>query len=144
MLNSYYIFKYNVRIIKCSVILIIIHVLTTTKTPINVIAKEPVPIRCPVAGVFQFKQTGDIEFKTRILGGVTDSPRPEIHCMHSVSSLQVCDSGQKEMVIDAEYCLSTDTYGRPVDIYSIELLRHRFLFLLYSLFFRFFDSLPLY
>ena len=80
------------------------------------------PIRCPVAGVFQFQQTGDIEFKTRILGGVTDSPRPEIHCMHSVSSLQVCDSGQKEMVIDAEYCLSTDTYGRPVDIYSIELL----------------------
>jgi hypothetical protein len=82
------------------------------------IAKEPVPIRCPVAGMFRFQQSGDIKFQTRILGGVTDSPRPEIHCMDSVSSLQVCDSGQKEMVIDAEFCLSTDTYGRPMDIYS--------------------------
>lgn len=69
--------------------------------------------------MFRFQQEGDIKFKTRILGGVTDSPRPEIHCMDSVSSFQVCDSGQKEMVIDAEFCLSTDTYGRPVDIYSI-------------------------
>lgn len=84
----------------------------------NNLAKDPVAIRCPVAGVFHFQQQGDIQFQTRILGGVTDSPRPEIHCMHSVSSLQVCDSGQREMVIDAEYCLSTDTYGRPVDIYS--------------------------
>ncbi|XP_046642956.1 uncharacterized protein LOC124328288 isoform X2 [Daphnia pulicaria] len=82
------------------------------------LAKEPVPIRCPVAGMFRFQQSGDIKFQTRILGGVTDSPRPEIHCMDSVSSLQVCDSGQKEMVIDAEFCLSTDTYGRPMDIYS--------------------------
>lgn len=82
------------------------------------LAKEPVPIRCPVAGMFRFQQNGDIKFQTRILGGVTDSPRPEIHCMDSVSSFQVCDSGQKEMVIDAEFCLSTDTYGRPMDIYS--------------------------
>ena len=87
------------------------------------IAKEPVPIRCPVAGMFRFQQNGDIKFQTRILGGVTDSPRPEIHCMDSVSSFQVCDSGQKEMVIDAEFCLSTDTYGRPMDIYSIQLSR---------------------
>lgn len=71
--------------------------------------------------MFRFQQNGDIKFQTRILGGVTDSPRPEIHCMDSVSSFQVCDSGQKEMVIDAEFCLSTDTYGRPMDIYSTYL-----------------------
>ena len=83
--------------------------------------------------MFRFQQNGDIKFQTRILGGVTDSPRPEIHCMDSVSSFQVCDSGQKEMVIDAEFCLSTDTYGRPMDIYSTQLSRLFFYSPSYSL-----------
>ena len=81
-------------------------------------AKDPVAIRCPVAGVFQFRQRGDLLFETRILGGITDSPRPQIKCLDTISSVKVCDSEQKEIVIDAEYCLSADTYGRPVDIYS--------------------------
>ena len=79
------------------------------------------PLRCPVAGVFQFKQRGDLPFETRIIGGITDSPRPQIKCLDTISSMRVCDAEQKEMAIDAEYCLSVDTYGRPVDIYSIGL-----------------------
>jgi len=76
-------------------------------------------MRCPMAGWFKFKQMGDLPFKTRILGGVTDSPRPQFRCYDSASTLQVCDSGQKEISIDADHCLSVDTHGRPVDIYSI-------------------------
>jgi len=71
-----------------------------------------------MAGWYKFKQTGDLPFKTRILGGVTDSPRPQFRCFNSASTLQVCDSGQKEISIKADHCLSVDTHGRPVDIYS--------------------------
>ncbi|XP_045474759.1 uncharacterized protein LOC123680752 isoform X1 [Harmonia axyridis] len=80
--------------------------------------KNPVPIRCPVAGKFNFTQRGDIPFQTRILGGVTQSPRPEIYCKEYISDLSVCDTEQKEMAIDESYCLSVDHLGRPVDIYS--------------------------
>lgn len=80
--------------------------------------KNPVPIRCPVAGKFNFTQRGDIPFQTRILGGVTQSPRPNIHCKEYISDFAVCDTEQKEMWIDESYCLSVDHLGRPVDIYS--------------------------
>ena len=83
-------------------------------------AKDPVPIRCPVAGKFKFAQKGDIKFETRILGGVTDSPRPDIYCKENISDFSVCDAEQKEMWIDENYCLSVDYKGRPVDIYSID------------------------
>merc|ERR1719242_1239244 len=40
--------------------------------------KDPVPIRCPVAGAFNFTQTGDFLFRTRILGGITKDPRHDV------------------------------------------------------------------
>ncbi|KAF5276552.1 hypothetical protein FQR65_LT03982 [Abscondita terminalis] len=80
--------------------------------------KNPVPIRCPVAGKFNFTQKGDILFETRILGGVTLSPRPNIYCKENISDFSVCDTDQKEIAIDETYCLSVDHRGRPVDIYS--------------------------
>ena len=40
--------------------------------------KDPVPIRCPVAGAFNFSQEGDYLFKTRILGGITKDPRHNV------------------------------------------------------------------
>lgn len=75
-----------------------------------------------MAGKFKFTQKGDIKFETRILGGVTDSPRPDIYCKENISDFSVCDAEQKEMWIDEHYCLSVDYKGRPVDIYSIETL----------------------
>ncbi|KAL7020578.1 hypothetical protein ACKWTF_011577 [Chironomus riparius] len=82
------------------------------------LAKHPVPVRCPVAGKFNFTQQGEHKFRTRILGGVTLSPRPDIRCKQNISDLSVCDTDQKEMWIDENYCLSVDHLGRPVDIYS--------------------------
>nr|CAG4634682.1 EOG090X03AK [Alona affinis] len=82
------------------------------------LARDPVPIRCPVAGKFKFTQKGDIPFETRILGGVTDSPRPDVYCKENISDFSVCDAEQKEVWIDENYCLSVDYKGRPVDIYS--------------------------
>ncbi|XP_046618156.1 uncharacterized protein LOC124304135 isoform X2 [Neodiprion virginianus] len=82
------------------------------------LAKYPVPVRCPVAGKYMFTQKGDILFETRILGGVTLSPRPNIYCKQNISDLSVCDTDQKEVAIDETYCLSVDHLGRPVDIYS--------------------------
>nr|CAG4642389.1 EOG090X03AK [Evadne anonyx] len=82
------------------------------------LARDPVPIRCPVAGKFKFQQQGDIQFETRILGGVTDSPRPDVYCKQNVSDFSVCDTEQKEIWIKENYCLSVDYKGRPVDIYS--------------------------
>lgn len=82
------------------------------------LAKNPVPVRCPVAGKFNFTQIGEHPFKTRILGGVTLSPRPDIQCKQNISDLSVCDTDQKEMAIDENYCLSVDHRGKPVDIYS--------------------------
>lgn len=106
------------------------------------LAKNPVPVRCPVAGKFNFTQRGENLFKTRyvqclihfmlrtifgakntiirlcrILGGVTLSPRPDIRCKQNISDFSVCDTDQKEMAIDENYCLSVDYLGRPVDIY---------------------------
>lgn len=46
------------------------------------------------------------------------SPRPDIHCKENISDLSVCDTDQKEMAIDENYCLSVDHHGHPVDIYS--------------------------
>jgi hypothetical protein len=80
--------------------------------------KNPVPIRCPVAGKFNFTQKGEVLFETRILGGVTLSPRPNTYCKQNISDFSVCDTEQKEIAIDENYCLSVDHLGRPVDIYS--------------------------
>ncbi|CAH0563663.1 unnamed protein product [Brassicogethes aeneus] len=80
--------------------------------------KNPVPIKCPVAGKFNFTQKGDVPFITRILGGVTLSPRPNTYCKQNISDLSVCDTEQKEIAIDENYCLSVDHLGKPVDIYS--------------------------
>ncbi|CAL8093357.1 unnamed protein product [Orchesella dallaii] len=82
------------------------------------LAKNPVPIRCPVAGKFNFTQKGDAPFETRILGGVTDSPRPGTYCKVNISDFSVCDQDQKEVTVDETYCLTVDYLGRPVDIYS--------------------------
>uniref|UniRef100_A0A182NG79 Uncharacterized protein n=1 Tax=Anopheles dirus TaxID=7168 RepID=A0A182NG79_9DIPT len=82
------------------------------------LSAKPVPIRCPVAGKFNFTQKGEAPFRTRILGGVTLSPRPDIRCKQNISDFSVCDGDQKEMTIDADYCLSVDYLGRPIDIYS--------------------------
>lgn len=82
------------------------------------ITKYPVAIRCPVAGKFRFEQKGDIPFETRIRGGVTQSPRPNVYCKENISDFSVCDSDQKRIAIDAVYCLSVNRYGQPVDIYS--------------------------
>lgn len=80
-------------------------------------AKDPVPVKCPVAGKFNFTQTGELRFETRILGGVTKSPWDHIYCRENISDLSVCDQDQKEIWIDAHYCISVDAYGRHVDIY---------------------------
>ncbi|XP_043686999.1 uncharacterized protein LOC122638214 [Vespula pensylvanica] len=82
------------------------------------LAENPVPVRCPVAGKYMFKQKGDVLFETRILGGVTLSPRPNIYCKQNISDFSVCDTDQKEVAIDENYCLSVDYLGKPVDIYS--------------------------
>lgn len=84
----------------------------------TLLAKDPVPVRCPVAGKYMFVQKGDILFETRILGGVTLSPRPNIYCKQNISDFSVCDTDQKEIAIDETYCLSVDYLGKPVDIYS--------------------------
>lgn len=57
-------------------------------------------------------------FETRILGGVTHSPRPGTYCKVNISDFSVCDQDQKEITIDENYCLTVDYLGRPVDIYS--------------------------
>jgi len=87
--------------------------------------KDPVPIRCPVTGAFEFQQEGDFLFKTRILGGITKDPRHDVwgrtgqfSCKQNISRLAVCDTDQKEITIDETYCWSTDHLGRPIDIYS--------------------------
>lgn len=82
------------------------------------LAKNPVPVRCPIAGKYMFYQKGDVLFETRILGGVTKSPRPNIYCKQNISDFSVCSTDQKEIAIDETYCLSVDHLGKPVDIYS--------------------------
>jgi len=87
--------------------------------------KDPVPIRCPIAGAYNMSQTGDFPFETRILGGITKDPRHDVwnrtgqfSCKQKISRLAVCDTDQKEITIDESYCWSTDHLGRPIDIYS--------------------------
>nr|XP_018912067.1 PREDICTED: uncharacterized protein LOC109040545 [Bemisia tabaci] len=82
------------------------------------LAKNPVPVKCPIAGKFNFTQKGDVPFETRILGGVTLSPRPNLYCKENISDFSVCDTDKKEIAIDENYCLSVDYKGRPTDIYS--------------------------
>lgn len=82
------------------------------------IAKNPVSLKCPIAGKFKFEQRGDILFETRIRGGVTDIPRPNVYCKENISDFSVCDKDQKIITIDADYCISVDYFGRPIDIYS--------------------------
>ncbi|CAN8028713.1 unnamed protein product, partial [Ixodes persulcatus] len=82
------------------------------------VSTDPINIKCPVAGKFRFEQRGDIPFETRIRGGVTQIPRPNVYCRENISDFSVCDADQKIIHIDADYCISVDYYGRPVDIYS--------------------------
>ncbi|XP_025415881.1 uncharacterized protein LOC112687406 [Sipha flava] len=82
------------------------------------VSKTPVPVRCPVAGKFNFTQKGDFLFETRILGGVTLSPRPQISCKDKISDFAACDGDQKEITIDESFCLDVDHRGQPIDIYS--------------------------
>ena len=42
------------------------------------IKKDPVPVRCPMAGAFEFQQQGDFKFRTRILKGITKNPRHDV------------------------------------------------------------------
>lgn len=58
-----------------------------------------------------------INLSNSILGGVTLSPRPDIHCKQNISDFSVCSTDQKQIEIDENYCLSVDHLGRPVDIY---------------------------
>ncbi|CAG0890090.1 unnamed protein product, partial [Cyprideis torosa] len=87
------------------------------------IAEQPVPVRCPVAGKFNFSQIGDAPFETRILGGVTETPRPNIYCKENISDFSVCDIDQKEILVDERYCLSVDYAGRPCIGYWKENLK---------------------
>ena len=71
-----------------------------------VTGKDPVPIRCPVAGAFNFTQEGDFPFKTRILGGITKDPRHDVwgrtgqfSCKQNISRLAVCDTGTQIIFI---------------------------------------------
>ncbi|XP_022646810.1 uncharacterized protein LOC111268571 [Varroa jacobsoni] len=82
------------------------------------VMKNPVSIKCPVAGKFKFQQHGDILFETRIRGGVTQMPRPNVYCKENISDFSVCDRDQRTIAVDADYCVSVDHFGRPVDIYS--------------------------
>lgn len=49
---------------------------------------------------------------------MTLSPRPNVYCKENISDFSVCDTQQKEIHIDENYCLSVDYVGRPKDIYS--------------------------
>lgn len=80
--------------------------------------KNPLAITCPVAGKFNFTQRGEIPFETRILGGVTLSPRPNLYCKENISDWSACNTGQNTIEITKDYCLTVDHLGRPVDIYG--------------------------
>ncbi|KAK3851123.1 hypothetical protein Pcinc_017136 [Petrolisthes cinctipes] len=82
------------------------------------LSRDPVSVKCPVAGKFNFTQKGELLFETRILGGVTKAPWDNIYCRENISDLSVCDQDQKEIWIDAHYCISVDAYGRHMDIYT--------------------------
>ena len=59
--------------------------------------KDPVPIRCPVAGAFNFTQEGDFKFITRYIGGITKDPRHDVwgrtgqfSCKQNISRMAIC------------------------------------------------------
>ena len=81
-------------------------------------AKNPVPIKCPVAGKFRFEQRGEIPFTTQVIGGVTQAPRSNFYCKQKISDMSVCGE-QKTIEIDSEYCTDVDHRGNPVDHQSI-------------------------
>lgn len=80
------------------------------------VAKNPTPIRCPIAGKFKFDQKGDILFENRTRGGIT-APKPNIYCKQRVSDFSICND-QKTISIEPNYCISVDQLGKPVDIYG--------------------------
>ena len=69
--------------------------------------KDPVPIRCPVAGAFNFTQDGDFKFITRYIGGITKDPRHDVwgrtgqfSCKQNISRMAICG-----MIISTYYTL---------------------------------------
>lgn len=80
------------------------------------VARNPTPTRCPIAGKFKFVQKGDLLFENRTRGGVT-SPKPNVYCKQRISDFSVCND-QRTISIEPSYCLSVDQLGKPVDIYS--------------------------
>ena len=68
--------------------------------------------------MFSFAQKGYLPFSQQIRGGITDAPRPEVNCRNNVSVAYVCDTEQRDLFIDVDYCADVDYLGRPVDIYS--------------------------
>lgn len=86
------------------------------------IAKELKPVACPVAGMFRFEQSGEVLFRTRILQGITEAPRPDIQCNASlVSEFSACNRNQDQPTVinvDVKKCYSVDQQGLPIDIYS--------------------------
>ncbi|XP_018013021.2 uncharacterized protein LOC108670080 [Hyalella azteca] len=83
------------------------------------LAKDPVPVQCPVAGMFNFSQSGDELLTTRLLGGPTSEPWDGIYCKQNISVFSVCDLEQKEIWIDAVKCITVNAYGQEVDIYTL-------------------------
>lgn len=98
----------------------------------NNVAKDPDYISCPISGYYEFRQHGDIPFETRILKGVTDSPRPILHCNTNISSFKACGENRDEIVIDVEDNICVDYLGRPLDIYSKSWFLLNFFLCLYS------------
>ncbi|XP_035710143.1 uncharacterized protein LOC110853068 isoform X2 [Folsomia candida] len=82
------------------------------------LVKNPDNIPCPISGYYQFHQTGSNPMVSRIMNGITDSPRPRLSCNRNISSFKVCDAERKEIVVDVEENVCVDYLGRPLDIYS--------------------------
>ena len=64
--------KYDVMISK------ICHVINSKHIKTFFSEKDPVPVRCPVAGAFEFQQEGDMLFQTRVIKGITKNPRHDV------------------------------------------------------------------
>ena len=63
------------------------------------IKKDPVPVRCPVAGAFELQQEGDTTVKTRVIKRITKNLRHKVwgatgqfSCRKNISRLAVCDT----------------------------------------------------
>lgn len=89
-------------------------IVTQLRNPV----KNPDNIPCPISGYYQFHQTGSNPMVSRIMNGITDSPRPRLSCNRNISSFKVCDAERKEIVVDVEENVCVDYLGRPLDIYS--------------------------